>query len=248
MSGNRLDEDLLCSEGIKKVTFRLKLGQARAWNTGMLNPLHEGRARLLQDIRSLNSEDLGWANIVAPKLRPVFDIGLEPDAADGVEDGVQMSLSLLLGQFSDYNITSPETIRLTDDTHDVRISGFQNACDATLAAAHVLRTTDKPEYRAPDQVYSFASDIFSVGVTLFEMATGAIPIPGHDARTIKDSAKRELVSFALRDEPSERPTAGALLEKTLELARSSAMAREVAAPASNAVRVGDGLAYTEEKE
>ena len=65
----------------------------------------------------------------------------------------------------------PETIRLTDDTHDVRISGFQNACEATRAAAHVLRPTDKPEYRAPDQVYSFASDVFSVGVTLFEMAT-----------------------------------------------------------------------------
>ena len=78
------------------------------------------------------------------------------------------------------------------------------------AAAHVLRPTDKPEYRAPDHVHSFASDIFSVGVTLFEMATGAIPIPGRDAGTIEDPAKRELVSFALRDEPSERPTAGAL--------------------------------------
>ena len=51
------------------------------------------------------------------------------------------------------------------------------------------------------------------------MRTGAIPTPGRDARTIEDPAKRELVSFALRDEPSERPTAEALLEKTLELAR-----------------------------
>ena len=126
----------------------------------------------------------------------------------------------------------------------MRISSFQNAREATLAAAHILRPTDKPEYRAPDQVYSFASDVFSVGVTLFEMATGAIPIPGRDARTIEDPAKRELVSFALRDEASERPTADALLEKTLEL---YVMAREVAAP-SNAVRVGDGWAYTEQKE
>ena len=76
------------------------------------------------------------------------------------------------------------------------------------------------------------------------MATGAIPIPGRDARTIEDPAKRELVSFALRDEASERPTADALLEKTLEL---YVMAREVAAP-SNAVRVGDGWAYTEQEE
>ena len=82
--------------------------------------------------------------------------------------------------------------------------------------------------------------MFSVGVTLFEMATGAIPIPGRDLRTIEDPAKRALVSFALRDEPSERPTAEALLEKALELARGGAP--------SNAVRVGDGWAYTEHKE
>ena len=93
-------------------------------------------------------------------------------------------------------------------------------------------------------VHSFASDIFSVGVTLFEMATGAIPIPGRDARTIEDPAKRELIFSALCDEPSERPTAEALLEKTLELARGC---DEGGAP-SNAVRVGDGWAYTEEKE
>ena len=80
-------------------------------------------------------------------------------------------------------------------------------------------------------------------ITLFETATGAIPIPGRDARTIKDPAKRELVSFALRNEPSERPTAEALLEKTLELARRG----EGGAP-SHAVRVGDGWAYTEQKE
>ena len=118
-----------------------------------------------------------------------------------------------------------------------------SSCEATLAAAHVLRPTDKPEYRAPDHVHSFASDIFSVGVTLFEMATGAIPIPGRDARTIEDPAKRELVSFALCHEPSERPTAEALLAKTLELGRAG----EVDSP-SNAVRVGDGWAYTEHKE
>ena len=125
----------------------------------------------------------------------------------------------------------------------MRITSFQNACDATLAAAHVLRPTDKPEYRAPDDVHSFASDIFSVGVTLFEMATGSIPTPGRDARTIEDTTKRELVSFALCDEPSERPTAEALLEKILELERG----REVGTP-SNAVQVGEGWAYTEQKE
>ena len=42
-----------------------------------------------------------------------------------------------------------------------------------------------------------------------------------------------------------RPSADALLEKTLELALATRT--EVTAP-SNAVRVGDGWAYTEEKE
>ena len=83
------------------------------------------------------------------------------------------------------------------------------------------------------------------------MATGAIPIPGRDARSIQDPTKRELVSFALRDAASERPTAAALLQKTLELAQSPELEQspaEFAAPASNAVRAGDGWAYTEQKE
>ena len=82
------------------------------------------------------------------------------------------------------------------------------------------------------------------------MATGAIPIPGRDARTIEDPAKRELVSFALRDEPWERPTAYTLLVKTLELARSSSMRSEAtgALPPSNAVWVGGGWAYSEQKD
>ena len=123
----------------------------------------------------------------------------------------------------------PDVIRLDNESGDVRISGFQNACEAAHAAAHVLRPTDKPEYRALDPGYSFASDVFSVGATLFEMATGAPPTPGSDASTIEDPAKRELVSFALRDETSERPTAEALLEKALELARASATRSEGAA-------------------
>ena len=36
----------------------------------------------------------------------------------------------------------------------------------------------------------------------------------------RDAAQRELILFALQDEPSERPTAEALLAKTLELGRA----------------------------
>ena len=60
--------------------------------------------------------------------------------------------------------------------------------------------------------------------------------------------KRELVSFAMRDEPSERPTADALLEKTLELARSSAMRASEDGAQSNVEWGRGGLAHTEQKE
>ena len=85
-------------------------------------------------------------------------------------------------------------------------------------------------------------------MTLFEMATGALPMPGCDASAIEDPAKRALVSFALRDEPWERPTANALLVKTLELARSASMMRSEATVPSNAVWVGGGWAYSEQKD
>ena len=63
---------------------------------------------------------------------------------------------------------------------------------------------------------------------------------------IEDETKRELVAFALREEPSERPRAEALLQKTVEL-EAVAMRSKVGMP-SNAVRVGDGWAYTEQKD
>ena len=51
------------------------------------------------------------------------------------------------------------------------------------------------------------------------MATGELPDSSLDLyATIADPAKRELISFALHDEPSERPTADELLRKVTSLA------------------------------
>ena len=113
VSGTRLDEEMLrSSDAVKKITFRLYLGQARFWNSGLLMPFYEGRTQFLQDIESTGEEPLGWNSMVKRYLRPEANVYLEPDAEDGLVDGQQMSLSLVLTQYPDYNITSPETIRL----------------------------------------------------------------------------------------------------------------------------------------
>ena len=47
---------------------------------------------------------------------------------------------------------------------------------------------------------------------------GEPPSPEHDLLTIEGAAERELIAFALRDDPSERPTADGLLKKLAVLA------------------------------
>ena len=70
----------------------------------------------------------------------------------------------------------PGNIFLTE-TGDVRITGFHSACEAEAASTHqpFRHPSDKPEYRAPEGSFTFASDMFSIGVMLFEMAAGELP-------------------------------------------------------------------------
>lgn len=124
---------------------------------------------------------------------------------------------------------------MLSDSGDVRIAKFHCACEANSADdSYFWHPDDKLEYRAPedaDGLFSFASDIFSVAVTLFEMATGLPPDPilGRDElmSSITDPAKRELISFALHDDPSKRPTAEELLRKIMSLAPSVTSGQEL---------------------
>ncbi len=127
-------------------------------------------------------------------------------------------------------LAQPNAIFLTDKG-DARITGFGRACEIDAAKAHEPRwfPNDKLEFRAPEDasnIFSFASDMFSVSVTLLEMATGKLPDPKNFDRdqlleTIDDPRKHELISFALHAEPSKRPTAEEMLQKITALAPSS---------------------------
>ena len=82
---------------------------------------------------------------------------------------------------------------------DLRVADFYRACELARATAHkpLDHPDDKLEYRAPeDEPFSFASDMFSVGVTLFKMATGELPNWGLDRdqllASVDDPRKHEL--------------------------------------------------------
>ena len=117
---------------------------------------------------------------------------------------------------------------------DVRIVNFYRARAAAdedgLSVG--LSGRDLATYRALGRLvldetsghFDSSFDIFSVGLTLFEMATGTLPDLSLDRdallATIDDPAKRALVAFALHGDPSDRPTAEALLRRVTALAPS----------------------------
>ena len=73
--------------------------------------------------------------------------------------------------------------------------------------------------------FSFASDIYSISLTLFEMAKGELPDWSLEREkllaTVDDLLKQELIAFALHADPTKRPTAEELLQHITRLAPSS---------------------------
>ena len=98
---------------------------------------------------------------------------------------------------------------------------------------------DKVDYLAPEDVtgtFGFASDMYSVSVTLFEMATGTLPDSSLDREqllaTIDDPLKRELISFALHADQAKRPSATHLLQMITALAPFSVLEGQLRAQVS----------------
>lgn len=135
----------------------------------------------------------------------------------------------------------PDNLRLTDSGMAVLIDlGFahrpgENA--AFLRQGYVLGTAN---YLAPElcdelPAEEFASDLFALGVTLFEVLTGRLPYPPGSLRQtfrrhrcdppadIRRSASAlpgplvTLVERLLAHEPEERPTASAVVQQLVKL-------------------------------
>jgi serine/threonine protein kinase len=151
-----------------------------------------------------------------------------------------------LGHAHDHQILhrdlKPENILICVDeatgarTHKVADLGIANH----LANIHdVQNPNGSPAYMAPEQFYDFstyASDLYSLGVILFELLTGDRPFMGApeqlfvahaketpDVDRISDPGCRRLVEALLRKQPSDRPKSAkdvaiwisALLEKSV---------------------------------
>ncbi len=135
----------------------------------------------------------------------------------------------------------PDNVRLVEDgTARLIDLGFahrpgENA--AFLRAGYVLGTANylAPELCAWQEEADFSSDVFSLGVTLYEMLTGKLPYPAGslgqtirrhscdppiDIRRFTQSLPRELVTLIermLRHKPADRPLAAAVVQQLISL-------------------------------
>ena len=148
-----------------------------------------------------------------------------------------------------------------NDERDVRIVNFYRARDVrnTDQAITPLAQQDMQRFRAKGWPLEeargsldFAFDMFCVGVTLFEMATGKEPDLSLEQRaallaTVDDPLKRELIAFALRITPSDRPTAAELLETFAILSPSTTAADEFRAQVFASMRFNDNGPMAEAK-
>jgi serine/threonine protein kinase len=135
----------------------------------------------------------------------------------------------------------PDNVRLVEDGTAVLIDlGFAHRPgenDAMLREGYILGTADylAPELCRPEPHGDEASDLFSLGVTLFETLTGRLPYPPGtlgqtfrrhgcdppaDVRRCGAYVPRELAQLVTRllaRRPEERPKAGAVVRQLIAL-------------------------------
>lgn len=161
----------------------------------------------------------------------------------------------------------PANIFLTD-TGKPKIGDFGLAkASSTSSGTGSGRIVGTPAYMSPEQCRghetSPASDLYAVGVLLFELVTGSRPYPGpelldyltqhtrapvpraRDLRPGLTPALDELIGLALSKEPGARPaSAGAFRKKILEISKELAAAADLSvtvtapAPAGGTRRFG----------
>jgi serine/threonine protein kinase len=115
----------------------------------------------------------------------------------------------------------PDNLRLTGDGTAVLIDlGFahrprENA--AFLRAGYVLGTANylAPEQCAAEPAEDFASDLFSLGVTLFEMLTGRLPYPPGSLRQTFRRHRCDPPADIRRSVPNLPPALATLVERLL---------------------------------
>ncbi|GAA0578656.1 hypothetical protein GCM10010172_74390 [Paractinoplanes ferrugineus] len=164
---------------------------------------------------------------------------LPPAEAAGVLAQVAAALTQAHEMGVVHRDVKPDNILLEvaeDGRHAVRLTdfGIARVLDAAgLTTPHAIVGT--PHYMAPEAIQGEAepaSDVYSVGVALFELVTGRPPYSGEPLAVLRRHLEESpvappgmpgevwsLVEWCMDKEPAQRPTAGELGVALRELAR-----------------------------
>ena len=163
---------------------------------------------------------------------------LPPAEAAGLLAQVAAALAQAHGLGVVHRDVKPDNILLqeTDGEYEVRLTdfGIARVLDAAgLTTPQAIVGT--PHYMAPEAIHGEAepaSDVYSVGIVLYELVTGAPPYGGEPLavlrRHVEESVERppavphpvwSLIEWCLDKDPARRPTAGELGAALRDLAR-----------------------------